>query len=181
MLITDEHIETYAMIDHGNGLTTLYGHCSQLLARVGQTVQEGDTIASPAAPGRTSTSRCASTGNERIRGRICRKAERKEMIMNMARYEQETIISFNEEEKTAGIYTHNKVLRQKLEALARDRPEDCRLVKVSRSGRAVDYVIPKSWIRIAPNRVLSDAEKIQRRNAIKKANFALDNAGRPQD
>ena len=50
--------------------------------------------------------------------------------MNMARYEQETIISFNEEEKTAGIYTHNKMLRQKLAALARDRPEDCRLVKV---------------------------------------------------
>ena len=68
--------------------------------------------------------------------------------MNMARYEQETIIGFNEEEKTAGIYTHNKVLRQKLEALARDRPEDCRLVKVSHSGRAVDYAIPKSWIRI---------------------------------
>lgn len=103
------------------------------------------------------------------------------MIMNMARYEQETIIGFNEEEKTAVIYTHNKVLRQKLEALARDRPEDCRLVKVSRSGRAVDYVIPKSWIRIEPNRVLSGAEKIQRRNAIKEANFALDNAGRPQD
>ncbi len=101
--------------------------------------------------------------------------------MNMARYEQETIISFNEEEKAAVIYTHNKVLRQKLEALARDRPEDCRLVKVSRSGRAVDYTIPKSWIRIATNRVLSDAEKIQRRNAINKANFALDNAGRPQD
>ena len=47
--------------------------------------------------------------------------------MNMARYEQETIISFNEEEKTAGIYTHNKVLRQKLAALARDRPEDCKI------------------------------------------------------
>ena len=101
--------------------------------------------------------------------------------MNMARYEQETIISFNEEEKTAGIYTHNKVLRQKLAALARDRPEDCRLVKVSHSGRAGDYTIPKSWIKIVPNRVLSDAEKMQRRNAIKKANFALDNAGRPQD
>ena len=38
--------------------------------------------------------------------------------MNMARYEQETIINFNEEEKTAGIYTHNKALRQKLAALA---------------------------------------------------------------
>ena len=51
MLITDEHIETYAMIDHGNGLTTLYGHCSQLLARVGQTVQEGDTIALSSSTG----------------------------------------------------------------------------------------------------------------------------------
>ena len=42
--------------------------------------------------------------------------------MNMARYEQETIISFNEEEKTAGIYTHNKVLRQKLEARSALKP-----------------------------------------------------------
>lgn len=79
--------------------------------------------------------------------------------MNMARYEQETIISFNEEEKTAGIYTHNKMLRQKLAALARDRPEDCRLVKVSRSGRAVDYTIPKSWIKIVPPRIASEAQK----------------------
>ena len=54
-------------------------------------------------------------------------------------------------------------------------------MKASRSGRVVDYTIPKSWIKIVPNRVLSDAEKMQRRNAIKKANFALDNAGRPQD
>ena len=53
MLITDEHIETYAMIDHGNGLTTLYGHCSQLLARVGQTVQAGDIIALSGSTGRS--------------------------------------------------------------------------------------------------------------------------------
>ena len=83
--------------------------------------------------------------------------------MNMARYEQETIINFNEEEKTAGIYTHNKMLRQKLAALARDRPEDCRLVKASRSGRAVDYTIPKSWIKIVPPRTASEAQKEARR------------------
>ena len=29
----------YVMIEHGNGIATLYGHCSKLLARVGQTVQ----------------------------------------------------------------------------------------------------------------------------------------------
>ena len=92
------------------------------------------------------------------------------MIMNMARYEQETIIGFNEEEKTAVIYTHNKVLRQKLEVLARDRPEDCRLVKVSRNGRAVDYTIPKSWIKIAPPRIASEAQKASLARARKAAN-----------
>ena len=34
----------YIMIDHGNGLSTLYGHCSQLLASVGRTVKAGDVI-----------------------------------------------------------------------------------------------------------------------------------------
>ena len=95
------------------------------------------------------------------------------MIMNMARYEQETIIGFNEEEKTAGIYTHNKVLRQKLEALARDRPEDCRLVKGSHSGRAGDYVIPKSWIRIVSPRIASEAQKAALARARKAANKPL--------
>lgn len=44
--------------------------------------------------------------------------------MDLSLYEQETIINFCEEEKTAGIYTHNKPLRRKLESLALDRPED---------------------------------------------------------
>ena len=88
--------------------------------------------------------------------------------MNMARYEQETIINFNEEEKTAGIYTHNKVLRQKLAALARDR-----LVKASRSGRAVDYTIPKSWIKIVPPRIASEAQKAALARARKAASKPL--------
>ena len=88
-------------------------------------------------------------------------------------YEQETIINFNEEEKTAGIYTHNKALRQKLAALARDRPEDCRLVKASRSGRAVDYTIPKSWIKIVPPRIASEAQKAALARARKAASKPL--------
>ena len=43
----------YVCIDHGNGLVTLYGHCSQLLARVGQTVQAGDIIALSGSTGRS--------------------------------------------------------------------------------------------------------------------------------
>ena len=43
----------YVMIDHGGGLATLYGHCSQLLARVGQTVEAGDVIALSGSTGRS--------------------------------------------------------------------------------------------------------------------------------
>lgn len=43
----------YVMINHGDGLSTLYGHCSQLLARVGQTVEAGDVIALSGSTGRS--------------------------------------------------------------------------------------------------------------------------------
>lgn len=89
--------------------------------------------------------------------------------MDLSLYEQETIINFCEEEKTAGIYTHNKPLRRKLESLALDRPEDCRLVRVSHDGRAADYIIPKAWVKIIPPRVISEAQRA-----------ALVNRGRPQ-
>lgn len=32
-------------VDHGNGIVTLYGHCSQLVAKEGQTVKKGQLIA----------------------------------------------------------------------------------------------------------------------------------------
>ena len=39
------------IIDHGNGLTTLYGHCSELYVTVGQGVQRGQTIAAIGSTG----------------------------------------------------------------------------------------------------------------------------------
>ena len=49
------YYDTYGycvMIDHGNGLTTLYGHNSRLLVSVGQTVHAGDVISLSGATGR---------------------------------------------------------------------------------------------------------------------------------
>ena len=43
-------------IDHGDGMVTLYAHCSKVYVRSGQTVQQGDVIAAVGSTGR-------STGN----------------------------------------------------------------------------------------------------------------------
>jgi len=42
----------YVMIDHGNGLATLYAHNSQLLVRAGQTVEAGDVVSLSGSTGR---------------------------------------------------------------------------------------------------------------------------------
>ncbi|MEG0825498.1 MAG: M23 family metallopeptidase [Oscillospiraceae bacterium] len=46
----------HLVIDHGDGMVTLYGHCSKVYVRSGQPVQQGDVIAAVGSTGR-------STGN----------------------------------------------------------------------------------------------------------------------
>ena len=43
----------YVMIDHGNGLSTLYAHNSKLLVSVGQTVNAGDIVSLSGSTGRS--------------------------------------------------------------------------------------------------------------------------------
>ena len=41
----------YVVIDHGNGYSTLYGHCSNIYVTVGQQVNQGDVIAAVGSTG----------------------------------------------------------------------------------------------------------------------------------
>ena len=41
----------YVVVNHGNGLSTVYMHCSQLLASVGQQVEQGEVIAKVGSTG----------------------------------------------------------------------------------------------------------------------------------
>lgn len=63
--------------------------------------------------------------------------------MSLSRYEQETIINFNEEEKTATVYTMNKSLIRKLERIEAERPEECKAQQKDADGLAVTYIVPK--------------------------------------
>lgn len=46
------------MIDHGNGIKTLYGHASKLIAKVGQKVDKGDVIMLVGTTGRSTGNHC---------------------------------------------------------------------------------------------------------------------------
>ena len=89
--------------------------------------------------------------------------------MAKTRLEQETILLFNEAEKLASVYTHNKRLKGKLERLLEDRPDE---MSLDYNG---DYLIPKKWIKINAPRVMSDeerqraSERIRRFTALNRA------------
>lgn len=78
--------------------------------------------------------------------------------MNLSRYEMETIISYNDEEKTASVYTHNRSLLRKLAAMAEERPDECKLIRTNHEELAAEYIIPKRWVKVRMTRILTDEQ-----------------------
>ena len=75
------------------------------------------------------------------------------MSYTLSNYERETIINFNEAEPTAGIYTHNVALRNKLLKLSQTEPD----LKVIRHGEdMLEVEVPKKWIKVSPPKKLSE-------------------------
>lgn len=87
--------------------------------------------------------------------------------MTLSKIEQETIIIYNELEKTANIDTCNKALSKKLKALEQERPEEVRFVREDSLG--VRYIVPKKWVKVNPSRILSEAQKKANQRNLAKA------------
>jgi len=78
--------------------------------------------------------------------------------MKLSNYEKETIILFNEAEKTASVYTHNTALREQLAALCGSHPEQVRRTADNGHG-GLTFELPKKWLKITPPRELSPAQR----------------------
>ncbi len=92
--------------------------------------------------------------------------------MTLTKVEQETIILFNEAESTASVYTHNAALQRLLLELCQSHPAQAKQTEDNRHD-GLTFEIPKKWVKIAPPRVLSEAQKrvledMNRRNQERK-------------
>ena len=88
--------------------------------------------------------------------------------MSRTLIEKETIFNFNEGEKEASIYTFNPALKRKLENLAQERPDECKPAGSWCPPDAVEYLIPKSWIKIRPTRIMTDEQKAEAAKILAK-------------
>ena len=80
------------------------------------------------------------------------------MAYSRSLYEQETIINWNREEKTASIYTHDPSLIRKCDALC----QKSEAITVVREGDGwKEYECPKSWVKVRMPRELTDEQRAE--------------------
>ena len=86
--------------------------------------------------------------------------------MKLSNIEKETLICFNEAERTVSVYTYNQALKTQLSELCRTYPEQVRQTAANSWG-AVTFELPKKWLKVVPPRVLTPAQRavLDRMNA----------------
>ena len=80
----------------------------------------------------------------------------------LSAYEKETIINFNEDEKTAYIYTYNKAMIKKLDEYCKMFPGLFTLENENYYGKHLSktYQIPKKYVSIRKPKILAEGQKV---------------------
>lgn len=88
--------------------------------------------------------------------------------MALRNYERETIIGYNQEDKTATVYTHHPALIRKLDKLCENFPDrfKCNCHKDRLGVPCADYTIPKQYVTIRSPKILTDEQKTAARERM---------------
>lgn len=78
--------------------------------------------------------------------------------MKCSNYEKESLFLYNEEEKTAIVYTCSSSLQKKLSELCALYSEQVMKTEDDGCG-GLTYELPKKWLKIIPPRILSPAQR----------------------
>lgn len=84
--------------------------------------------------------------------------------MYFKKVERETIINFNAGEKNAIVYTRDKVIMKKLDALVSEYPEI--YTYHSETGTDKTYQMPKSYVNYCKPRKISETKREQARRQM---------------
>jgi hypothetical protein len=90
--------------------------------------------------------------------------------MNLTRYEQETVINYNAGEEDASVYTRDRAVMRKLDALVIEFPEVYRCIKQTDIDKT--YLIPKSYVSYRKPRRLTEEQREWQRERMRAINHS---------
>ena len=88
--------------------------------------------------------------------------------MKMTRYEQETIINFNAEEKSATLYTRDPAVIRRIDTLVNDYPDTFKCIGETDIDKT--YEMPKSAVTYRKPRRLSEKQREAARDRARGLN-----------
>ena len=89
-------------------------------------------------------------------------------MSKLTRYEQETVINFNAEDKMATVYTRDPTVIRKVDELVIEYPDTFRCVAETDIDKT--YEIPKSAVTYRKPRKLSESQREEARKRMRKIN-----------
>ena len=100
-------------------------------------------------------------------------------MSSLSKYEQETVINFNAGEQTAIVYTRDKAVMRRIDALVIEFPDVYRLVSETDIDKT--YSMPKSHISYRKPRNISEEQREQAREKMLEINSGGKNRGKNKE
>lgn len=92
-------------------------------------------------------------------------------MVNLTKYELETVVNYNAGEQTATVYTRDKSVMRRLDQLVENYPDTYKLLNQTDIDKT--YSMPKSYVTYRKPRAVSNEQREQARQRMTKLNSAV--------